>query len=136
MQHGSVMGVQNLNAGSGEMAKRIERLWRQSWVECEGARRFYPDLYVGGKLGALVRKRGEKKTEGPPKKDEAKMGHQRKDSVKTPVGSGDTAAGRGRVRFEVGTRGDGGDEGEGDDEGVDDLLRRMWEGGEVGGGGE
>lgn len=126
-QHGSVIGVQSLNAGSGEMAARLARQYQQAGMEYRNARRFHPDLLVSQGLG---RKATDAKKRGVGAK-----GKGTKTSVTTtPAGSsGDMRGGRGRVRFEVGrSPGEAGDRDEdgsveGEAEGVQGMLRRMWE---------
>ncbi|KAK3175297.1 hypothetical protein OEA41_002544 [Lepraria neglecta] len=120
MQHGSVIGIQNLSAGSSEMAARLERQYQQAQLEYRNGRRFYPELLVGN----ISRSKDGKIGDGS-----------KKQKTKTPVGSGSSGERRGRVRFEVGAspgKDLGNEEGsvEGDGEGVEGLLRRMWVGSE------
>lgn len=143
LQQGSGFGIQNLTAGSKEMEARQARQWTQARVECASARRFYPDLLAG----SLKRQRVQSKLDGRRLDEQKKLdgkkvpeGHRGK-SVKTPTGSsGDTAQGRGRVRFEVGKGSpESVEEREEDgimDEGVEGLLRRMWVQGDTSGGEE
>lgn len=143
LQHGSGFGIQNLSAGSKEMEARQARQWTQAKVEYANARRFYPDLLVSSfRKPAMQSKLNERKMDGQKKLDGKKApdGHRGK-SFKTAVAtSAETAAGRGRVRFEVGK---GSPESVEDleedgalDGGVEDLLRRMWVQGEASGGEE
>ncbi|KAL2044767.1 hypothetical protein N7G274_002542 [Stereocaulon virgatum] len=133
MQHGSVIGVQNLSAGSSDMAARLERQYQQAQLEYHNSRRFYPDLLVGN----ISRRNVERKIDIARK--DGKMGDGSKhgiQKVKTPMGSGSSGERRGRVRFEVGSspgKDLGSEEGsvEGDGEGVEGLLRRIWVGSEV-----
>ena len=133
MQHGSVIGVHNLSAGSSEMAARLERQYQQAQLEYRNGRRFYPELLVG----YISRRNVERKIDVARK--DGKMGDglkQGKQKVKSPMGSGSSGERRGRVRFEVGGspgKDLGSEEGsmEGDREGVEGLLRRMWVGSEV-----
>ena len=130
MQHGSVIGIQNLSAGSSEMAARLERQYQQAQLEYRNARRFYPELLVGN----ISRRNVERKIDAARK--DGKMGDgSKKQKMKTPVGSGSSGERRGRVRFEVGAspgKDLGNEEGsmESDEEGVEALLRRMWVGSE------
>lgn len=121
------MGVQNLNAGSGEMAARLARQYHQAGMEYRNARRFHADLLVSQRLGkkaADSKRRAAVGMKGKGGKTPVTV---------TPVGSsGDTRGGRSLVRFEVGSvsAGEGGGrDGEGgvEGEGVQGLLRRMWE---------
>ena len=151
MQNGSVIGIQNLSAGSGEMHARLARQWNQALTEFRNGKRFYPDLAIGN----CRRRQVEKRVEGARRDVRGKV------KVKTPVGSGSSTegvgsgggrVGRGKVRFEVGRSleaaqrdgsleegdGDGDGSGRGEiSEGVEGLLRRMWMGeGSGAGGGE
>lgn len=134
-QHGSAMGVQNLNAGSGEMAARLARQYHQAGMEYRNARRFHADLLVSQRLG---KKAADAKRRAVAAGMKGKGG--KTPVTVTPVGSsGDTRGGRSVVRFEVGRGsgvsagevggrdGEGSVEGEGEGEGVQGLLRRMWE---------
>lgn len=136
LQHGSVIGIQNLNAGSSEMAARLERQYQQAQLEYGNGRRFYPELLVGN----ISRRNVERKIDAARK--DGKMGDGlKKQKTKTSVGSGSSGERRGRVRFEIGAspgKDMGSEDGsvEGDGEGVEGLLRRMWVGSEVVGGEE
>ena len=139
MQNGSVMGIQNLSAGSSEMQARLSRQWNQAVTEFRNGKRFYPDLAIGN----LRRRQVERKVEASKRDARAGGG---KVKVKTPVGSESSTegggsggrVGRGKVRFEVGRspevgRGEGSvgsiEQGGGEvSEGVEGLLRRMWMG--------
>ena len=131
MQHGSVIGIQNLSAGSSEMAARLEKQYQQAMLEYRNGRKFYPDMLIGN----ISRQNVEKKIEAA--KKDGKMGDgSKKQKTKASVGSGSSSERRGRVRFEIGAspgKDLGSEEGsvEGDGEGVEGLLRRMWVGHEV-----
>ena len=123
MQHGSVIGIQNLSAGSSEMANRLARQYQQATVEFRNCRRFYPNLLVGD----VAKKGVAKKIDAIKSKTE-----------RSPVASaGSSGDKRGRVRFELGRssqEADREESGQGEAEekgGVEDLLRRMWESGEA-----
>ena len=142
LQHGSGFGIQNLSAGSKEMEARQARQWTQARFECANARRFYPDMLAGSLKKQVVQSKLDgRKLDGQKKLDGKKMpdGHRGK-GVKTPVeNGGETAQGRGRVRFEVGKGSpesvDEHEDGEVDG-GVEGLLRRMWVQGDNSGGEE
>lgn len=126
-QHGSVIGVQNLSAGSGEMAARLAKQYQQAEREYRNARRFHPDLLVSQGLG-------KKAVDAKKRAESAKRKEAKTSVTATPAGSsGDTRGGRSKVRFEVGRspgEADDGDENgsvEGEVEGISGLLRRMWE---------
>ena len=116
-QHGSVVGIQNLNAGSGEMAARLARQYQQAEREYRNARRFYPDLLVGQGISKKVSEKTKKKADSLKGK-----------GVKTPISgtslgsSAERSSGRGRARFEVGRSPgdaeDGDEDGGGGDEGI------------------
>lgn len=120
-QYGSVVGIQNLNASSGEMTARLARQYQQAGMEYKNARRFYPEF--------LVEKGLSKKVTGKKKPDGQKGKGVKTPASTTPVSS---SGARGRVRFEVGRS--PGDIEEVDEEGrepqgivgVEGLLRRMW----------
>ncbi len=148
IQNGSVIGIQNLSAGSTEMQARLARQWNQAVTEFRNGKRFYPDLAIGN----LRRRQVERKVEGARRDARAGGG---KGKVKTPVGSESSTeggsggsggrVGRGKVRFEEGQieevgRGEGSVDGGGGvevSEGMEGLLRRMWIGdGSAAGAGE
>lgn len=127
LQHGSVIGIQNLSAGGDEVKARYAREYHRAQAEFRNAVRFHPELVSGA-----LNKRGMKEHLDKLKATELKKreGGKAKGKQKTtPGSSGDTVVNRGRVRFEVGrSAGDEeGSEGEREnEEGVKGLLERMW----------
>ena len=130
-QNGTVNGIQNLNAGSVEMAARLARQFQQGEMEYKNARRFHPNLLPGN--GLSKKAVGKKKSLGQKAKSAAKS------LASTPPTStsAETAAsrGRGRVRFEIGrspkdaedgNNNEGGEQQQGQMGGMEGMLRRMW----------
>lgn len=126
LQHGSVIGIQNLSASGDEVKARYAREYARAHAEYKNAVRFYPNL-ISGAVGKKGVREGVEKI----KAWEQKKNHKATGKGKTSAGSSaETGASRGRVRFEVG-RSPG--EGEGSDgeehhagDGVQGLLERMW----------
>ena len=126
-QHGSVIGVQNLNAGSVEMAARMARQFEQGSMEYKNARRFHPALLPGQVLN---------KKAATKKKSTTQKGKNTKTPASTPPTastSAEASGSRGRVRFEVGRspkdaeNGSGaGSERQGAVGGTAGTLRRLW----------
>ncbi|MCJ1273160.1 hypothetical protein MMC21_000949 [Puttea exsequens] len=131
LQHGSVVGIQNLSgdgAGGDEVKARYKREHRRARAEVRNARRFCGGVVVGG----LVEGRGREVVERVRVVEgRRKEGARGKAKVGTGAGAraGSSGEGRGRVRFEVGGAKEEGEEG-GVGGGVRALLERMWEQGE------
>ncbi|KAK4695183.1 hypothetical protein P7C71_g2526, partial [Lecanoromycetidae sp. Uapishka_2] len=128
LQHGSVIGIQNLSASGDEVKARYAREYARAHAEYRNAVRFYPDLITR----ALGKKGVKDQIERVKAWEQKKLDSQKaKGKGKTSAGSSaETAASRGRVRFEVGRSPAEGDGSDGEDHHAEDdvrgLLERMW----------
>lgn len=131
-QHGSIISVQNLNAGTGEMKARLARQYLQAGMEFGNAGRFCEGVGLMG----VVRNRpvGEKRRGNRGTGKDIVRGMRRQGTHSSTASVAGSSGGRGRVRFEVGrSPGDrDGDERsedgsvEGEGSGVEGVLGRMW----------
>ena len=121
--------------GAERSAERRVRQWEQAELEFRNGRRFHNMLVEGAT-------RLEKRSAGD--KQKRRRGRDGKERMVEDARAGGSRppsrpGSRGRVRFEVGRRdADDDDDGEEEEEdgGVEGLLRRMWDGGDTGPGGE
>ena len=141
MNQGSMLNMAGaISINAGDMEKRLKRQYAQARKDVESCRKYYPDIISGKIPEKAVRKhqkdkhkdrRGREKM----KKDTGSGGGSSAETAKTAGvlgGASEGAQGRGRVRFEIGSRSfEDGLEGRVEedavrDEGVESFLRRMW----------
>lgn len=116
MMYGTHAAANVVGAIGERSSERRTRLWEQATLEFRNGRRFNNMLVVG--LNRLEKKREKKKVPRIEREE---------DRNRVAELAGGKAAGRGRVRFEVGRREGEFDEEEDEGGGLPGLLKRMWD---------